>query len=355
MRQNRNYPPPQTVSCIVPVYEARNVIGRCIDSLLAQTYRHIEIIIIDDGSTDGSSQICDEYAKVDKRVTVFHQENSGVSKARNEGLKHAIGDRIMFVDADDEVSPTLVEYLIGENADWVVGGFRNNHCTIALKQNRYISNEIPGFYATHFHRLYSTVPWGKLYRRSIITNYAIAFDSNIRLGEDLIFNLQYLLRCNSVAAIHTSGYIYHQAGIGAERYRLKLQEIRYTIGRVDECLSDLKKKFCTEFDGDAIKHTLVSTYPLSLILDGQHEEYKGLYCDTFPDKTEADYLNDYLCSPVIRGIHYIKNMIKTGRFKESYRLMRKIHQFESNEKMAFNIKTLTIKNRLIYFCYKLFV
>ncbi len=351
MQRNRNYPP-QTVSCIVPVYDVGSVIHKCIDSLLAQTYWHLEIIIVDDGSTDGSSQICDEYAKADKRITVIHQDNCGVSKARNEGLKRATGDRIMFVDADDETSPTLVADLVAEDADLVTGGFRSNQCQISLPHSRYDLDEIPHYYATHFHRLYSTVPWGKLYRRSIITDNSITFDSNLRLGEDLIFNLQYLLHCSSVVTIGSFGYIYKQTGIGADRYRMQLHEIEYTIDRVGEYTSRLEQKYGTRFNSEAIKQTLISTYPLRDILDGHADEYKKLYFNAFPKKSLGEFINNRICSPVIRGIYYVKHFIKSGKYRDALMMMRKMRQYESREERGarINLKGLTLIEQLVYLC-----
>ena len=109
------------ISIIVPVYKVEKYLRRCIDSILAQTYQNIEVLLIDDGSPDSSGDICDEYAEKDFRVRVFHKENGGVSSARNLGLKEAKGDYIGFVDADDYIDKTMYEtllnYLITEEAD----------------------------------------------------------------------------------------------------------------------------------------------------------------------------------------------------------------------------------------------
>lgn len=101
----------KTVSIIVPVYQVREYLDVCVQSVLAQTYTDLEIILVDDGSTDGSEKICDRYAETDERVRVVHQKNKGLSGARNEGLKLAKGEYIAFVDADDKVSPFFIELL----------------------------------------------------------------------------------------------------------------------------------------------------------------------------------------------------------------------------------------------------
>ena len=101
------------VSIIVPVYGVEQYIDRCVNSLVNQTYRNIEIILVDDGSLDGSPQLCDEWAVRDERVTVIHQQNTGVSAARNHGLDEAHGEYLYFVDADDYAEPNLIEVLAG--------------------------------------------------------------------------------------------------------------------------------------------------------------------------------------------------------------------------------------------------
>ena len=96
------------VSIIVPVYQAENYIRQCIDSILVQTFTDFELILVDDGSKDWSGQICDEYARTDERVRVIHQKNSGAAAARNNGMNHAVGRYLMFIDSDDYIAPTMV-------------------------------------------------------------------------------------------------------------------------------------------------------------------------------------------------------------------------------------------------------
>ena len=102
------------VSIIVPVYGTEAYLIACIESLCKQTYENIQMILVDDQSFDNCPQICDDYAKKDSRITVIHQENKGVSGARNTGLAHAIGEYVMFVDSDDELYSNAVEVLLGD-------------------------------------------------------------------------------------------------------------------------------------------------------------------------------------------------------------------------------------------------
>lgn len=125
------------VSIIVPVYKAEKYIHQCIDSLLAQTYRNIEVILVDDGSPDHCGKICDEYAAKDSRVKVIHQQNGGVSAARNVGLANATGEWITFVDADDSVTCAYIEQLYANDSDWVISGYRESNYKCILSEERY--------------------------------------------------------------------------------------------------------------------------------------------------------------------------------------------------------------------------
>ena len=115
------------ISVIVPVYNVEKYLRQCLDSVLAQTYRELEIILVDDGSTDGSGAICDEYATRDSRIKVVHQQNGGLSSARNAGLDLATGEYVAFVDSDDYIHETMLELLyqalVENNADTVICNF----------------------------------------------------------------------------------------------------------------------------------------------------------------------------------------------------------------------------------------
>ena len=116
------------VSVIIPAYNIEDYIGRCLDSIISQTYKNLEIIVVDDGSRDHTGEILDNYAKKDRRIKVIHKENGGVSSARNKGIEAAEGDYIGFIDGDDLIEPemykTLVDLLEEENADIAHCGYQ---------------------------------------------------------------------------------------------------------------------------------------------------------------------------------------------------------------------------------------
>lgn len=183
----------KVISVIIPVYNVEAYIRRCVDSILGQTYTNLEIILVDDGSTDSSPEICDEYAQLDSRVKVIHKENGGVSSARNYGLKESSGEYLTFVDSDDYLESTCFEKMyrgMEENdVDMVVVGWKDQNDKEGFI-NKYINreccrvfeqNELPSliFFAT---------VWGHLFRRKdVISNF---FDENIFYGEDTLFAIK---------------------------------------------------------------------------------------------------------------------------------------------------------------------
>lgn len=205
------------ISIIVPVYNSATYLERCVNSLIQQTMDEIEIILVDDGSTDGSSGICDKFSAVDKRVCVIHQPNSGVSIARNRGLAAAKGEYISFVDSDDYVDSDYIQAMyngiVNNDSDLVIcgrtqikiDGSRNVITPPALQMNCDKIKEI--FQNTGFDYVRGG-PCCKMYKKSIIDHYNIYFPENIHYLEDAIFVLEYILCCSRVVSIKESHYFY---------------------------------------------------------------------------------------------------------------------------------------------------
>lgn len=194
------------ISIIVPVYRSEKTLGKCLESLMAQTFSDIEIICVVDGSPDRCGEICDHYADTDPRIQVIKRENGGVSSARNRGIKEASGEYLMFVDSDDTVEADYCEKMWNTyqktEADLVICGF--HHWYVGRDVEKSPSN--PGIYAVDsyekdFLKLYQegflNMPWNKLFRKEL----AGWFDTSLSLGEDLLFNLAYLEQCKKVAVI----------------------------------------------------------------------------------------------------------------------------------------------------------
>lgn len=168
------------VSLIIPVYNVRPYLAEALDSAVHQTYGHLEIIVIDDGSTDGSGEMCDEYAEKDRRIRVVHQENKGLSAARNAGLDRMTGEAVAFLDSDDAFDPSFVERMLAamirENADQVICRYSVHHTsgTLRNQEKESILPLIqPGVYGRAgvlqalFEGTINVSVWGKLYKREI--------------------------------------------------------------------------------------------------------------------------------------------------------------------------------------------
>ncbi len=201
----------QLISIIIPVYNAEKYISRCIESLLKQTYNNLEIILVNDSSTDGSLAVCEEYANKDPRVFVYSKDNEGAGLARNYGITKANGILIGFCDADDCVEPDMYERMVNvmneEKCDLVYCLHVHNFVPVTrTNEKKIFSNEqiwdlAIGEVGTKPENkrdvLYDSAVWGGLYKRTIITDNKIKFLSERTVGsEDLIFNLEYLRYCN---------------------------------------------------------------------------------------------------------------------------------------------------------------
>jgi glycosyltransferase involved in cell wall biosynthesis len=210
------------ISIIVPVYNSEEVISRCIESLINQTYTKIEIIIINDGSTDSSGDICDLYSKRDNRVKVIHKINEGVSIARNLGIKESTCEYIIFVDSDDYVSLNMCERLLkkiqGTNYDMVVGGYQrnftfNNHIKKVQKVSPNISSinsreEFKLHWGNLFSKSLFNAPWGKLYKSVYLKEHKVCFNEDLDCGEDLLFNLDVLGHIDKIGIVNEIVYFY---------------------------------------------------------------------------------------------------------------------------------------------------
>lgn len=197
-------------SVIIPVYNAEKYINECIDSILSQSFREYELILVDDGSTDKSLTVCQKYANNDFRIKVFHQENAGVSRARNKGIEIATGSYVLFADADDYYLPDAFQifmtYLKRSNADAIVSD--------AIKVGkvdggRFIGKDYDEFFndnpIIHIPR---HALWGYLLNKEIIDNFNIRFVEGLAYSEDSIFLMNYLLKCKTLQTISQPLYAY---------------------------------------------------------------------------------------------------------------------------------------------------
>lgn len=199
------------ISVIVPVYNVEKYLPRCIDSILAQTFTNFELLLIDDGSKDRSGEICEEYAKKDPRIRVFHKENGGVSSARNLGLDNAKGEWICFADSDDKVSDDYLKHMtnaINDEVMLIISNYRKEKdsiCAVKLFDAILHDKDIVRYFITN--KVFAlSAPYSKLYNYEVIKKHSLKFPIGIQMGEDAIFIMKYLNKVSCVTVIDECDY-----------------------------------------------------------------------------------------------------------------------------------------------------
>ena len=203
------------VSVIIPVYNTEKYLRECLDSICAQTYHGLEIILIDDGSTDESGDICEEWSRKDNRIRVFHQQNAGVSSARNAGLEVCTGDLISFVDSDDWLDLEMIEKLVGcldENrADAAMCGFVDYPHGAPVEKG--VFSVAPCDFKGAIYQMMRrngcfTALWAKLFRRELVFRDGgpVRFDASLTFGEDEVWLLEVLRDCRATAFLPQAMY-----------------------------------------------------------------------------------------------------------------------------------------------------
>lgn len=207
------------VSIIIPIYNSDKYLKKCLDSILNQTYKNIEIILVNDGSTDNSLNICKEYKEKDNRIKIINNTNHGVSYSRNCGIKIANGDYIVFVDSDDTVDENYINFLMlankNDNFDLVICALCSKIETskkvssenIVLDNENVLTGNLKDDYEILFEYLLG--PYLKLFKRSIIDEYNILFPEKLLVSEDQVFNREYLKHVRKYKFINKCLYNYY--------------------------------------------------------------------------------------------------------------------------------------------------
>lgn len=262
------------VSIIIPVYKTETFLSKCIESCCNQTYKNIEIILINDGSPDNCLTICSNYAAEDSRIKVINKDNTGVSDTRNVGILNACGTFITFVDSDDWIAPETIEQLVSfqskDDLDLVTTGFtvyRNDtYSSSIIPQNEIIVDK-KGI-AHHLMnennlRLYRS-PCGKLYKRELINKYNIRFDTSLKINEDFVFVLSYLYVCKKIGTNSYSFYNYIQMYTSQkiEHYELYDLEKQWKLNLLQ---FDVYKNFFLKTDTYSSNENAVNAYLINRI------------------------------------------------------------------------------------------
>lgn len=212
------------ISVIIPVYNTGSYLSPGLESLIAQTHRNIEVILVDDGSSDGSGELCDEFARRDDRITVIHQQNAGVSAARNAGLEQATGEYLFFLDSDDRLPPDSLAVLCEpmSTGTLVCGSMRqigadgiSSEDGLFLKEQHFSAEHMLHLLFHEEEQGYQGFLCNKLFDNQIIRCCTLRFHPDVRYNEDRLFITEYLLQCREVFFREAVVYCYRQHGSSA--------------------------------------------------------------------------------------------------------------------------------------------
>lgn len=218
------------ISVILPIYNAQDYLKECVDSVMNQTYSNLQVILVNDGSSDNSWKICQELEKIDNRIVAVTQKNRGVSVARNRGMELATGQWIMFVDPDDILNKSIIEKLLCKaHADVDIVscccyGFDKKEKTVNYffkedmdfktdKTDLYLQLLNPGYGQPNFPLTAIGVPWGKIYRREFLKKYNLKFDPKLRRMQDNLFNMYAFYYAQDIKYLNDPLYFYRLAHI----------------------------------------------------------------------------------------------------------------------------------------------
>ena len=235
------------VSIIVPVYNVEKYIGKCIDSILSQSYTKFELLLINDGSVDNSGIICDTYAQKDNRIRVFHQVNKGVSSARNLGLEKYVGSYFLFIDSDDYIQSNYLEELMKYKSCDLV---QCSLCLVPTGDNYLFADEsfkgrkeVQRCLLRYIYPEF-TGPVCKLYKSSVQKDNELFFDTYLSSGEDTLWVSQYLLYVDSIRVCSYCGYVYVcYPGDHLSQRGISYEHLVYTLHQLIVSYSNLENKY----------------------------------------------------------------------------------------------------------------
>ncbi len=295
------------ISVIIPCFNVEKYINRCLESVLRQTYQRLEIILVDDGSTDCTGSICGRYSKENEKIKVIHKENGGASSARNLGMMHATGKYIGFVDSDDWISDDFYSYLyelmITYNADIAECGYRlMDTCksTIVCSEEINILNNselMDNFFRIRKEKSNYAV-WKCLYKRKIVEN--IKFENGY-INEDVLFSYFALLNVNCAVISNLPKYNYFVNGQGITRGALKKQDLSlyYVWDKIVEHTKEYNKKYYKKaaLNRERATFTLLSKYVIygindyNIFTDRWVEEERGQLREAYGELMKSGYLD----------------------------------------------------------------
>lgn len=310
------------VSVIIPCYNIEQHLPKCIESILIQSFDDFELILINDGSTDDTKVVCESHAKQDSRIKVFHQENAGVSAARNLGLQHATGDLLIFIDGDDYIKNDYIEQLVNNyvKGNWPICGMINvrNENPICNKDFQNLLDIYPERMISKSNfmdllKYYSfSSPCARIYSAKIIKDHELKFDPKITYQEDLLFNLEYVQFIEKVTLLDYFGYYY------IEHMTSSSGRFHQNFNHVDLLFQKLNNFVRSKDDTNTLKEFILQT-TLRKIANVFHtkslrskedklRELNKLFGSTY-FKYTSDYLDKLKINIILKRILKLKNSL----------------------------------------------
>lgn len=315
------------VSIIVPVYNAEEYLNRCVGSLLIQSYKNIEIILVDDYSTDSSLDLCKNFEKNDNRIRVFKSERFGVSAARNTGIIMASGKYICFLDSDDEYEKEFVKTMVStiekENFDIVVCGYKQI-CETNIVEKKYQFNSVDSidylnaYCCEDSFEHVANYPWNKLYVTSKIKENKVMFDESVSVAEDAIFNMEYLKYVNKVKVISDTLVKHYIVANSLVTQKVDEKKQEYTILKINDLF----------FENYRIRNKI----------------------EEFSNVVGRFLLYSYLRLGNIYSGKQLKDFIKRNQNKQNRRIIRKASCLNVNYKIFKILFTMKMNEILFLYC-----
>lgn len=293
------------ISVIIPAYNAEEYIGKCLDSVLAQDFNDFEVLVINDGSIDDTGKILNKYAKKDKRIKYFEQNNMGVARTRNKAIGLARGEFITFIDNDDYIDKDYLDVLLPRNnEEIVISGFRRPDKNGKIVKAVKLAN-------TDWSRFVVPTPWAKVYRKDFILKNKIKFlDNNI--GEDIFFNLTAMLKAKKIKTLDYVGYnwFYNDESISNTQHK-DFSKIN-VFKLLNSCYDELKKQKLLENNYNLVEFFFYRFIAWFLFYSSKEQK-----------KNEIDKMYDKLFNWLeMRFPRYKKNPFLRGKLEGEERMTR---------------------------------
>ncbi len=328
----------ELVSIIIPIYNIEDYLDRSIGAAAGQTYENLEILLIDDGSTDHCPQMCDEWAAKDSRIKVVHQKNSGVSVSRNTGLRMASGDYILQLDSDDYMAPFTVEHLVNtaheQDADLVICSFvrgAEDHYCFTQAQNPQVKMVDSTYALTQIYNgandaLRYTVPWCKLYRKEVLDG--VSYPAG-KIFEDIYITHTIIDRCKKIALLEEVLFYYYRRENSIMNAVFSFQKLDYLQALVNrvQFFAERGMKDLHEKAYDELLHSLVWEYSrtrdllnskpgMDYVMNLFHENYRKGYSSKRYPKENKRFLSVFNRNPELIVLYWKITSKLNGIFKK---------------------------------------